>query len=79
MIISGLSTTIIISFPLSAPKYSQQTHLSLFLNYDPTPVERNSSIKLGQANGLFVPRVTVYFIYIIPPCFDNNLIQAILD
>lgn len=79
MIISGLSTTIIISFPLSAPKYSQQTHSSLFLNCDPIPVERNCSIKLGQANSLFFPTVTVYFIYIIPPSFNNNLIQSVLD
>lgn len=78
MIISGLSTTIIISFPLSAPKYSQQTHLSLSLNCDPITVERNSSIKLGQANSLVFPTETVYVTHIIPSSFDNNLILSVL-
>lgn len=78
MIISGLSTTIIISFPLSAPKYSQQTHLSLFLDSDPISVERNSSIKLGQANSLLFPTEMVYVIYIIASSFGNYLIQLIL-
>lgn len=78
MIISGLSTTILISFPLSAPKYSQQTHLFLFLDCDPISVERNSSIKLGQANSLLFSTEMVYVIYIILSSFANYLIQSIL-